>query len=318
MTRRATGTIGVFTILAIALAAANENPPAEKVKPVQLFKLPEFTEGIVFDRDGNGYISSGKVVYRFAPGGKPAVWAETGGPNGHKILPDGTHLLCDRSHKAVLHVSADGKLLGEAAKAFDGKPLNAPNDLTLDVANGGFYFSDPNETDDTMHGGAIYYVDSAGKVSQVDKGLAYPNGIALTLDGKRLYLGTSLTNTVNVYDVQAPGKLGPRRLFAELPNKDASKGHIENMPDGMCLDAAGNLYVAHFGMRQVEVLDPSGKRVASHSSGNLSSSNVAFGGPKNDQLFVTGALGKLGASEGAVFRLDLGVKGQPLLPAGAK
>ena len=113
-----------------ALLLAADAPRA--TQPVQLFKVPDYTEGIVFDRNGNGYVSSGKVVYRFAPAGKPAVWAETGGPNEHKILPDGTHLLCDRSRRAVLHLSVDGKLLGEAAKAFDGKPLNAPN--------GGFYF----------------------------------------------------------------------------------------------------------------------------------------------------------------------------------
>ena len=297
--------------LAVLLLAADA-PSA--TPPVRLFEVPEYTEGVVFDRDGNGYVSSGAVVYRFAPDGKPAVWAETGGPNGHKILADGTHLLCDRSQRAVLHLAADGKLLGKAAEAFDGKPLSAPNDLTVDAANGGFYFTDPNETDDNPGGGNLFYVDAARKVTRVDQGLAYPNGLALSADGKRLFLGTSLTNSVHVYDVLAPGKLGPRRLFAELPKKDESKGQIENMPDGMCLDAAGNLYVAHFGMRRVHVLDPAGKLTASLESGNLTTSNVAFGGARGDQLFVSGALGKLGGSKGAVFRLDLGVKGHPLLP----
>ena len=304
-----------FAATLAVLLLAPDAPSARP--PVRLFEVREYTEGVVFDRDGNGYVSSGKVVYRFAPDGRPAVWAETGGPNGHKILADGTHLLCDRSQKAVLHLAADGKLLGKAAEAFDGKPLSAPNDLTVDPANGGFYFTDPNETDDNPGGGNLYYVDAARKVTRVDQGLAYPNGIALSADGKRLYLGTSLTNSVHVYDVLGPGKLGPRRLFAELPKKDESKGQIENMPDGMCLDAAGNLYVAHFGMRRVHVLDPAGKLTASLESGNLTTSNVAFGGPKGDQLFVSGALGKLGGSEGAVFRLDLGVKGQPLLPPAA-
>src|SRR5687767_4988700 len=67
------------------------------VQPVRVVTLPAYTEGVVFDRDGNGYCSHDKTVTRFTPGGKHETWAETGGPNGHKILGDGTHLLCDRS-----------------------------------------------------------------------------------------------------------------------------------------------------------------------------------------------------------------------------
>jgi len=50
--------------------------------------------------------------------------------------------------------------------------------------------------------------------------------------------------------------------LAELPAKDTSTGQIDNQPDGMCLDAAGNLYVAHYGMKQVQVLSPEGKLIA--------------------------------------------------------
>ena len=74
--------------------------------------------------------------------------------------------------------------------------------------------------------------------------------------------------------VQSPGKVGPRRVFAKLPEKDPAAGQIDNQPDGMCLDAAGNLYVAHYGMKQVQVLDPTGKLVRSYDGGNLTTSNV--------------------------------------------
>ena len=52
------------------------------------------------------------------------------------------------------------------------------------------------------------------------------------------------------------------------------------------------LYVAHYGMRQVQVLSPGGKLLARYPGGNVTTSNVAFGGPKLDQLFVTGGLGR--------------------------
>jgi sugar lactone lactonase YvrE len=63
------------------------------------------------------------------------------------------------------------------------------------------------------------------------------------------------------------------------------------------------------------VLGPTGKHLRTLDAGNIACSNVAFGGPKLDQLFVTGALGPIGKAEGAVFRLDLGVKGLSILPA---
>jgi gluconolactonase len=59
----------------------------------------------------------------------------------------------------------------------------------------------------------------------------------------------------------------------------------------MCLDAEGNLYVANYGMKQVQVLNPQGKLIRRYKGGNLSTTNVAFDGPNMDQLFVTGALG---------------------------
>lgn len=313
---------GLLTLMLAALAPAGRDDAGGKipadVKPMRLVTLPAYTEGVVFDRDGNGYCSHDKTVTRFTLDGKHETWAETGGPNGHKILGDGTHLLCDRSHRAVLRLSAGGKLLDRpAAKAFDGKPLQGPNDLSLDTKNGGFYFTDPENSSADNPIGAVYYVDKTdgtGNVHRVDEGLAYPNGIVLTPDGKRLYVGESQRNRVHVYDVTAPGKVANRRVFADLPKADPATGQIDNQPDGMCLDAAGNLYVAHYGMQQVQVLDPDGKLIARLPGGNLTTSNVAFGGPGLDQLFVTGALAPSEGGKGAVFRLDLGVKGLPMLP----
>jgi len=102
------------------------------------------------------------------------------------------------------------------------------------------------------------------------------------------------------------------RIFAKLPEK-SGETQIDNQPDGMCLDAVGNLYVAHYGMKQVQVLDPTGKLIRRYDGGNVTTSNVAFGGPKHDQLFVTGGLAG-GQSPGGLFRLDLGVPGLVILP----
>jgi gluconolactonase len=303
----------VLSLYAVAVDGIGaELPDDATAKTVQLFTVSHYCEGVVFDHDGNGYVSYHDAIEKFTLDGKHHVWARTGAPNGHKIQADGTHLVCDASRHAVLRLSADGKMLEPASKECNGKPLRGPNDLTLDTPNGGFYFTDPGDSEEKPIG-TVHYVDRQGKTHLVDEGLGYPNGIALSADGKKLYLAESKRNRVHVYQVMSPGKLVDRKVFVDLPSKDAAKGQIDNQPDGMCLDAAGNLYVAHYGMKQVQVIDPSGKLVRRYDGGNLTTSNVAFGGPKMDQLFITGALGDY-PSTGGLFRIDLGVKGLVILP----
>jgi gluconolactonase len=304
------------TSIALLLLAASpgELPKAEAVKIEEVVRVPSYCEGIVFDHAGNGYVSHGKFVAKVTPDGKKLRWLDSGGaPNGHKILADGTHLICDGNLHAVLHVSGDGKVLGKASEKCDDKPLRAPNDLTLDVKHAGFYFTDPGGSDDKKPIGTVHYVDNKGVTHLCAEGLAFPNGIVLTPDGKRLLVGESKKNRVLEYPVESPGKLGPRKVFCELPEKSGEQ--IDNQPDGMCLDTDGNLYVAHYGMRQVQVVSPEGKVIRRYPGGNLTTSNVAFGGPNLDTLYITGGIKGEGDSEGGLFRIKLdGVKGLRILP----
>lgn len=296
-------------LLALGLSLALELPPADQVKPAPILITNDYTEGVVVDHDGNLYISHGKVVTKITPEGKDSTWAEPGQPNGHKILADGTHLICDAGHRAVLHLDADGKPLEHASKESDGKPLLGPNDLTLDP-KGGFYFTDPGESSDKNPIGQVCYVSPEGKTSTVAKGLAYPNGIVLRPGGKELLVGESKQNRILAYPVEAPGKLGPQRVLADLPAK--GEGQIDNQPDGIALDKEGNLYVAHYGMRQVQVVSPEGKIVRRYPGGNLTTSNVAFAGPDNSILYATGG------EPGGLFKLEFGIPGLVILPAQAK
>lgn len=292
----------------------SESLPAEStVRAVKVLEVPGYTEGVVVDRDGALYISDvyNGTIYRIGADGEAKVWAKTGAPNGHKILPDGTHLVCDGSQHSVLHLDAAGKVIGKAASEYDGKSLRSPNDLTLD-SKGGFYFTDPGGSNLENPIGTVHYVDVKGKTHLVAEGLAFPNGIALRPNGRTLLVGESKHNRILSYDIISPGKVRKMRVFANLPVKQAEQ--IANEPDGMCLDAAGNLYVAHYGMRQVQVISPAGKLLRRYGAGNLTTSNVAFSGPRMDQLYVTGALGDETKSRGGLFRLDLkGVKGLKIL-----
>jgi gluconolactonase len=102
------------------------------------------------------------------------------------------------------------------------------------------------------------------------------------------------------------------RVFADLPSKEG----VEAEPDGLAIDSEGNLYVAHLGVGAVEVLDPQGNLLRSLPAGNYDASNLVFGGPQLDRLFITGSIGHRSNTAGRVYRLDLeGVRGvSPLLP----
>ena len=293
------------------LIARAELPSNEKIQAAKLFEVHAYCEGVVFDHDGKGFISHGDRITQFTLDGQSKVWATTGAPNGHKILADGTHLVCDASRHAVLLLDPEGKFLKNASDKCDGKPVNGPNDLTLDTPNSGFYFTNPDDSGIKKQTGTVHYVDREGKTHLCASGFAFPNGIVLTPDGQRILMAESQKNRVLEFPVLAPGKLGEYKVFAELPKKTGEQ--IDNQPDGMCLDAEENLYVANYGMKQVQVLDKKGQLIRSYPGGNMTTSNVAFGGPNHDQLFVTGGL-NAEAGPGGLFRLDIATKGLVILP----
>ncbi|MFO0888077.1 MAG: SMP-30/gluconolactonase/LRE family protein [Isosphaeraceae bacterium] len=303
--------VRVLLLLAAALssrsATASDLPDEKSVTPVEVVRTGDYSEGVVVDHEGNLYFSHEKIVTKVTPDGKASTWAETGAPNGHKILADGTHLICDASRHALLHLDANGKELPPAATVSSGEPLRGPNDLTLDPTTGGVYFTDPAESDEKKPDGSVHYLNSRGETVTIARGLAYPNGIVLRPGGKELLVGESKHNRILAFPVEGPGVLGKPRVLVELPVK--GPGQIDNQPDGIALDSEGNLYVAHYGMRQVQVISPEGKVIRRYPGGNLTTSNVAFAGPRMDQLYVTGG------EPGALFRLALpGVKGLTILP----
>lgn len=281
-------------------------PDPGSVTPQEVVCTRDYSEGVVVDWDGNLFFSHGKTVTRVTPGGNPTEWATLGAPNGHKILPTGNHLVCDGERHAVLELDPNGREVRSAAAECDGKPLRAPNDLSLDP-EGGFYFTDPGDSNRERPDGSVYHVTEGGFVTRFATGLAYPNGVALAANRRRLYVAESEQNRILVWDLVSPGKpAGEPRVFAALPPPDSPGGKA--LPDGIAFDARGNLWVAHFGTQRVRVLDPDGRLVASYDGGNRTTSNLCFGGPDLDDLFVTGG------EPGCLFRLDVGVPGQRLLP----
>lgn len=276
--------------------------------PAEIARSRTFTEGPVFDRQGNLYFSHREGIDKLTPMGELIEWVRNAdaGFNGHKILPDGTHLVCAARKSAVWRLDANGKYLGDASSAAGGNRLREPNDLTLD-SHGGFYFTDPGGSRKEPVG-SVYYVNRAGKTNRAAGGLVVPNGLVIDPSGRYLYVAETAPNRIVRFPIAGPGRLGEMAVFATLPSRE---GH-QAAPDGLAVDTTGNLYVAHLGTGHVLVLDPGGKLVRQLPGGNYDVSNLAFGGRDLSQLFITGSVGYRANTEGRVFRLDLkAVTGRP-------
>jgi len=260
-----------------------------------------FTEGPVFDSAGNIYFSNRTSILKLAPDGQLSTWLHDPGAgfNGHKILPDGTHLICAAKRSAVLRYSQDARPLGAASTECEGKPLRAPNDITLDP-RGGFWFTDPGGSREAPIG-TVHYVGIDGVTRLAAGGMRVPNGLVLTHDNKFLYVSETVPNRILRFPVVAPGKLGPMEIFATLPSR---VGHAAE-PDGLTLDKSGNLYVAHLGTGSVRVFNPQGRLIRTHPAGVYDASNLVFGGPGYNQLFITGSTGHRSTTPGRLMRLDL-------------
>lgn len=282
-------------------------------------RLPRFGEGVVFDHEGRLYVSDpfDNAILRLTETGETEVWSRAVNfPNGHKVLPDGTHIVMAQG--AVVWLDEDGQVIKRLTTDEFGRRLRSPNDITLDLRNGGFYFTDPGQFM-ASEPGRVFYVDPEGNIRTVSDGVIdYPNGIVLRPDGQTLLVAESLQNRILEFRVREPGRLGAPRVFAELPSQPNPWTNGEAVPDGMALDEAGNLYVAHYGAGLVRVFDRDGEELGSLGTGSSSITNFAFGGQNMDELYIYAANGN-SAEEidlgGRIIRLTLpGVRGLRLIP----
>ena len=245
-----------------------------------------------------------------APGGEPTVWATSAAPNGHKVLANGEHLVCDGTEHGVLRFDPEGGRLGRAAGGrCQDLEIDGPNDICLHPGEG-FYFTDclPGK-------GAVIFVDLEGKQSVVARHLDTPNGIVLSADARSLFVSESLPNRVTLIPMAGPGRAaGPPRVFADLPRHPDSQADGKNLPGrhgpGPGQASLGRPLRHGGGAGAVS----RGRLLASYDTGMRCTSNICFAGPDLATAFVTGGDGE--PSPGGLVRLDVGVPGLPILPAG--
>ncbi|TRW43433.1 SMP-30/gluconolactonase/LRE family protein [Georgenia yuyongxinii] len=152
----------------------------------------------------------------------------------------------------------------------------------------------------------LYRIDPAGAVTVVLPHVTTSNGIDFSPDGTRAYYNDTQTGGTDVFDV-VDGELSNRRLFH---HGDGGR------PDGLCVDSAGNVWVAMNRVGKVRCYSPDGQILTEVDLPLRLVTAVALGGSDGRDLFVTTSREKLEDPEpaaGAVFRLRVDVPGRPVL-----
>lgn len=171
-----------------------------------------------------------------------------------------------------------GKVLVRQAFLPDGHRMN---DAKVDPA--GRYVAGSNDMEFAQGEGALWVLEPTGGVRQLLGGLTLPNGLGWSPDGSEFYLVDSEQHWLHAwsYDV-AGGTLGPERELRTF----AAAGEV---PDGLCVDEEGSIWVALWGGGRVERYSVDGELLRVVELPVRQPSSCCFGGPTREDLYVTSA-----------------------------
>lgn len=273
--------------------------PALAAGPFVFTEAPMWLDGRLWfvDEEGDKLLAlapdgtvSTLIDYTTGPYALPGG-AKTG-PNGMALAPDGTVVAMQQYARDVVKlIPQPGKAVMPVRQepwfhAWDGKHLNSPNDLVF-AADGSFYFTDPNyglklrdkDPAKQIPFQGVFHVRD-GKPTPVITDVATPNGIALSPDGRTLYIGNSGPDQrLIAFPVQPDGTVGKPHNVITFTGHEG-----DGVPDGMKVDADGNLWAT--GPGGIRILTPQG-----HVLGQIRlpevAANLTWGGPDGHTLYMT-------------------------------
>src|SRR6266849_5098325 len=240
-----------------------------------------FIEGPSFDAEGNLYIVDipfGRI-FRIAPGGKWSLAAEYDGwPNGLKIGSDGRILVADYMH-GIMELDVPKRRVQPVLTARHSESFRGCNDLHI-ASNGDIYFTDQGQTGLHDPTGRVYRLSSGGRVDcRIDTGVS-----SYFLDPAPtesvLFVAMTRDNAVWRAPIMKEGSVSKVGRFCSTFGPSG--------PDGLTMDHAGRLFVAHASLGHVFVFAPNGELIARiKSCAGPSCTNVAIGGKNRDRLYIT-------------------------------
>ena len=240
-----------------------------------------FIEGPSFDAAGNLYIVDipfGRI-FTIAPDGSWSLAIEyEGWPNGLKISPEGRILVADYMH-GIMELDTKAGRMRKVLTSRSSESFRGCNDLHL-ARNGDIYFTDQGQTGLHDPSGRVYRLATNGRLDcLIDTGPS-PNGLVLDPNEAVLFVAMTRDNAVWRLPFMRDGSVSKVGRFCSLFGPSG--------PDGMTMDRAGRLFVAHASLGHVFVFAPNGELIARiKSCVGPTCTNVAIGGPSSDRLYIT-------------------------------
>lgn len=240
-----------------------------------------YIEGPAFDRNGNLYIVdiAFGLIYQINPQGSVKLLSEYDGePNGLKIHQDGRIFVADHKNGLMLLDPQSGEIK-PFIERYKTESFKGLNDLVFSK-DGNLYFTDQGQTGLQDPTGRVFCLNTQGNLSCLLNNVASPNGIALNPEENFLYIAVTRANSIWRAMLLPDGSITRVGNFIQLSGGSG--------PDGLAVDQAGNLYVAHAGLGTVWKFSPQGEPLLRiHSCTGKMTTNLAFGGKDNQDLFIT-------------------------------
>lgn len=252
-----------------------------------------------------GTVHSGRLEGGFVMADTDMRFDET---VGTVVCDAGGHLLVAGARQ-VYRVLGDSRAAVHAQLVPEAK-LSRLNDGACDPA--GRFVVGSMALDGRQCEECLYRLEDDGEVTVIDDDLSISNGVAWSPAGDVMYSVDTVPGIVwsRPYD-PVSGASGER---AEVIRLDQG-----GWPDGLCVDADGNLWVAIWGGGEVRCYTPAGERLATVSVPAPHTTSVAFAGPDGDVLVITTATDQLSAAQldefplsGRLFTAHVGVVGLPV------
>lgn len=200
-----------------------------------------------------------------------------------------------------LYLEQDGKVENLVDMSNSFKSFQRCNDAKCDI-KGRLWFGSSSNDESVGFGGDFYRLDK-GEVTKVIPDTGISNGMAWSADGTKLYWADSPEHAVFVFDYDMEeGRISNRRVLCEIN---------DGVPDGLCIDAEDNLWIAIWGGRRVEHRNGiTGEIIGKIEVDANNVTCCCFGGSNMDELFITtSGDGQDGEGDGCIYKCNLGIKG---------